>query len=337
MSLGALLFSPDGQILASGGSYDRLICLWQVGTGRKIRQWLAHQQGIHRFTRGVLSLTFSPDGQRLVSTGADNKIVVWDVKTGRPMHQLVGRRGTAAALAFSPNGKMLVTGGTDRAVRLWEAATGRRRHTFTGHRGHISTVHFSPDGRKVVSGGSDTSVLVWDVFGAMSDVQPLTSGELEQTWRHLGDRNAFRAFQAVRRLVRSPKLSVPFLNNQLKPVMAADAKRVSRLIGALDSPRFANRERAATELLKLGEAALPGMKKAFRGKLTLEARLRLKKIMTKVQNLSTPQQLRSLRGIEVLEYIGSPAVKAILTRLARGVAGARITREARAALKRNVN
>ena len=45
-------------------------------------------------------------------------------------------------------------------------------------------------------------------------------------------------------------------------------------------------------------------------------------------------QLRAVRGVEVLEHIGTAEPRQLLTNLAAGVPDARLTREAKAALGR---
>lgn len=47
-----------------------------------------------------------------------------------------------------------------------------------------------------------------------------------------------------------------------------------------------------------------------------------------------PELLRSLRAVEVLEYVASRDAVNVLRTLAKGMPGARLTREARAALDR---
>jgi len=47
-----------------------------------------------------------------------------------------------------------------------------------------------------------------------------------------------------------------------------------------------------------------------------------------------PELLRTLRGMEVLEHIGTPAARRVIAALAGGTPRTRLTREAKAALQR---
>jgi hypothetical protein len=49
---------------------------------------------------------------------------------------------------------------------------------------------------------------------------------------------------------------------------------------------------------------------------------------------ASPDGLRDLRAVELLERLAAPAAEQLLRELAAGAAGARLTREARAALER---
>ncbi|WP_341526503.1 serine/threonine-protein kinase [Nostoc sp. UHCC 0302] len=66
---GSLIFSPDGQILASS-SNDNTIKLWDVASGNEIGTLTGHSSQVN-------SILFSRDGQILVSAANDGSIKIW--------------------------------------------------------------------------------------------------------------------------------------------------------------------------------------------------------------------------------------------------------------------
>jgi HEAT repeat protein len=127
---------------------------------------------------------------------------------------------------------------------------------------------------------------------------------------------------------------VSFLNEHLKPV-AIDLERIQRLIADLDSEQFAVRRRAGIELEKVGEPAVPALRKTLEGEPSTEVRRRVGELLSKISGTAPRGELlRTLRAIEVLETIGTPEAKAALDNLAKGTTGATITRAAEAALER---
>jgi WD40 repeat protein len=66
----------------------------------------------------VKSMVISPDGQTLMS-GSD-RIMIWDLKTGKPIATLWGHAQTVNALALSPNGEVLVSGSEDKTIKIWQ-------------------------------------------------------------------------------------------------------------------------------------------------------------------------------------------------------------------------
>jgi hypothetical protein len=82
----------------------------------------------------------------------------------------------------------------------------------------------------------------------------------------------------------------------------------------------------------MGEGATGELRKVLdRGqKKAIETRRRIEELLEKVTGLS-PARLQALRAIEALEKTGSREARQVLEALAKGLAGARLTEEARAA------
>ena len=72
-------------------------------------------------TDGIYSLSVSPDGKRLVSELYVNRepvARVWEIATGKEIHQLKTQRFGVHAADWSPDGKQIVTGGGDSMLRI---------------------------------------------------------------------------------------------------------------------------------------------------------------------------------------------------------------------------
>src|SRR5262249_23561853 len=136
-------------------------------------------------------------------------------------------------------------------------------------------------------------------------------------------------------LVQSPKESVAFLRQQLRPVQPADTKEIIRLIAELDSDRYLVREKASAQLLKHSLHAVAAMEKVLDNRPTLEVRLRLEQVLSKIENHTLPGgMLQAMRALEALEMQGTTDAVSLLETLSRGEADAWLTREAAAALQR---
>jgi WD40 repeat protein len=150
---GALAFSPNGKLLATG-CHDGSVHLWDMATRREVGSLEGH-------TGGVIYVAFAPDGRTLASGSWDMTVRLWDVARRKEIATFRGHPAEVKCLAFSPDGKTLASGGADSSVRLWDTVT---KQGLTTLRGPCVTlaVAFSPDGKRLATGASDGTIRVWD-------------------------------------------------------------------------------------------------------------------------------------------------------------------------------
>ncbi len=112
-----IAWSPDGTMIATtsiaSGRVGVQARLWESSTGKP----LAPLQNNESYRPSFVC--FSPDSKAIAAT-AGNKIVLWDVSSGRETGQLVGHRSEVDSLAFQDGGKTIVSVGRDGAVRWWD-------------------------------------------------------------------------------------------------------------------------------------------------------------------------------------------------------------------------
>lgn len=105
-------FSPDGKLLALGGS-DGQVHVFQAADGKLLRSLPGH-------TGTVTSLAFHPAGELIASASKDRTIRLWNVAGGQPLKVLEGHTAWVQGVAFLARGTRLASAGADQTMRLWD-------------------------------------------------------------------------------------------------------------------------------------------------------------------------------------------------------------------------
>src|SRR5262249_30680997 len=108
----ALAFSPDGKLIAVGGS-DTQIHLFQTADGKLVRSLPGH-------TSAVTALAFHTSGNVLVSSSKDRTIRLWNPANAQMLKALEGHTAWAQGVTFLAQGTRLASVGADQTVRLWD-------------------------------------------------------------------------------------------------------------------------------------------------------------------------------------------------------------------------
>ena len=129
LNVQAICFSSDGKTLVSAGDNGRYsyngILFWDVNTGKRIHTLKGHKYN-------VASLQFSPDDNTLVvaggkydspiSSGEDNNITFWDLKTDKIKTVLHGHLAKITWIRLSSDGRFIVSTSKDRTLKIWDTS-----------------------------------------------------------------------------------------------------------------------------------------------------------------------------------------------------------------------
>ncbi len=360
-----LAVSPDGRWLAtvaerSGWRAENppspaggVIDLWDLGTGQRIRRLAEWLKLAWNFQPATM-VAFTADGRVVLAPGtgtvpaqggrpeqpSEGAAALLDPLSPRWVRSFPSRWNYyTAAIAAAPDGRTLYVSGDSSEIVAFEVATGKPRRTIYGHAGCVRSLAMAPDGRRLLSGSDDAFALLWDTTpagAAQPRKEPLTAADADGLWTKLAGDDAGAAFAAMADLAAAPDRGVALVRRELKPVRAAPTDdQLDRTFADLDSEDFATRQKASRRLAEFGELAVPGVRKRLAKAGSLEVRRRAQKFLHRFDPPNpSPDRLRQLRAVELLEGIATRAARDVLSELAKGAAEAPLSREAAAALER---
>ena len=173
----ALAFSPDGRILAAGGSGQKLR-IWDLPKKQLLHVFVAHDNWIE-------CIAISPDGKTVATGGQDNTVRLWDIAKGRQKPSAPGHDFWVFATDINATGSLAVTAGADGTARVWDVASGKQTAIFESqrsdadstHRPWMSSVKLLENGRKLLTAefqklavrDLQTKKVIWEWNNAADD------------------------------------------------------------------------------------------------------------------------------------------------------------------------
>jgi WD40 repeat protein len=161
----AVDYSPDGKLIASGGT-DNVLKIWDSVSGELLQSLTGHNGWI-------IDLTFSPDGSQILTAGEDDVAILWDVATGNQIQRFPesypGRGSSLWSVDFTPDGSKICTGSENGNVKIWDKDSGSVLINIISSTTSVKadwsyTAKFSPDGSKLVTAAhrGEPVLRVWD-------------------------------------------------------------------------------------------------------------------------------------------------------------------------------
>ena len=141
------LLSPDNAYIACGASDEKglsyHIKLYDRQTKNILKTFKGH-------TNAVTSLVFSPDGKKLYSASSDERIIEWDVASGKMLQDFEKHKSWVTCIDISPDGNYLASGSGDKSVLVWDLHTGKIIHKHKRNDQTIRHVEFNRNRRHLL-------------------------------------------------------------------------------------------------------------------------------------------------------------------------------------------
>ena len=321
----AFAFTPDGTQAAFGKWFplrreddetppEDTIQLWDITAGKRLKT-------LRRSHWPVVRVMLAPDGETLAVIGFPAKLELWHLPTGRLLREMVladsaevPRAFSFGTVAFAPHGQWLACTHQEGEILILETLTGKRIQTLQGHQGFINSLAFSPDNRRLLSGGRDTTTLLW----SMAPQQPALPEEwqdADKLWQGLGGPTE-PAYRTLWALIGNPARAVEVLSKRLQPDAGATDKEIQELVKNLSASRFAQRDQAMRRLNQIGTRSLPALEQALKSAPDLETARRIQMLLKTVETTLTPQTLRDMRALQILEITATPPARRLLAEIA---------------------
>ena len=163
-----LKWSPDGEVLASGGN-DNLVNIWSPNAGGEIAPTFT----LTEHQAAVRALAWCPHEPHTLATGggkSDHTIRFWDTQRG-VCRNSIDTKSQVCSLVWSPYKKELISshGYRNNQLCIWSYPSMCKMTELKGHTARALHMAVSPDGETLVSCAADETLRFWNALAPAAD------------------------------------------------------------------------------------------------------------------------------------------------------------------------
>jgi len=166
-TVSAVAWSPDGKHIASYGTLDSSVQVWDASMGKPASLSHSEKKNPSIFAthpQRVDALAWPPDCKHIAAALSNDTVSIWSIETGHqsyfPFTKYV-EVNDSNALAWSPDGSKFAAVSTNTTVKVLSATTGEDLFFFPGLTQTVLALAWSPDGTHIVAGIADGTVQLW--------------------------------------------------------------------------------------------------------------------------------------------------------------------------------
>ncbi len=210
----AIIFSPDGKRIVTGGYHELVI--WNTedarlvgrikNVGQRVFALAFSSDGrtlavgcgepgrsgevrlvdfgsgeikgvVARTNDVVLDLAYRPGSNELAIASADSTIQIINAETLEAVRTIASHADWVTAVAWGDDGSRLASASRDQSAKVYDGATGELIASYLGHGATVRGVSVLGDNKQVVSVGADKKLHRWEVDGAKKVAEIAIGGE----------------------------------------------------------------------------------------------------------------------------------------------------------------
>jgi WD40 repeat protein len=175
----SLSLAPSGDLILLACADGRLE-LCDVATGQRVQEFRGHRSLVYAVGFSICGRYVVSGSAGLGQTGTnalnlaggviESTLRLWDLLSGRQVHDFQGHRVPVNDIAFRPDGRTMLTEnspfGGHAFLAVWDVESGTQLRTIDQQILGLNHVSISPDGARVLStGGTESTLRLWDVDG----------------------------------------------------------------------------------------------------------------------------------------------------------------------------